>query len=128
MQDVREDARRPKTVKYSLTWRSKDGTTCSAEARGLDISTSGAGVECIREIPVDAVVQINASDASVIGECFVAHCTRRGLRYHIGLEFSEKSKSKTQMPAAKKAGAEADFYDVLQISPKAEMETVHRVF
>jgi hypothetical protein len=129
MQDVREEARRPKTVKYSLSWRAKDGTTCSAEARGLDISSSGAGVECIRDIPVDAIVQIKASDASVIGECFVAHCTRRGMRYHIGLEFSDKSKSKTQAPpAAKKADPEADFYDVLQISPKADMETVHRVF
>jgi hypothetical protein len=128
MQDVREEARRPKTVKYALTWRSNDGTTCSAEARGLDISSSGAGVECIRDIPVDAVVQIKASDASVIGECFVAHCTRRGMRFHIGLEFSDKSKGQAEKPVARKTEQEADYYDILQISPKAELETVHRVF
>jgi hypothetical protein len=128
MQDVREEARRPKAVKYSLTWRGRDGITCSAEGRGLDISSSGAGVECARELPVDAVVQIKAGDGSVMGECFVAHCTRRGMKYHIGLEFSDKSKPNAPKPAARKGEPEADHYDVLQISPKADMETVHRVF
>jgi hypothetical protein len=128
MQDVREDARRPKAVKYALAWRGCDGITCSAEARGLDISSSGAGVECSRELPVDAVVQIKAGDGSVMGECFVAHCTRRGLKYHIGLEFSDKARNPAQKPAAKRAESEADHYDVLQISPKADLETVHRVF
>jgi hypothetical protein len=128
MQDVREEARRPKNVRYSLTWRARDGKTCSAEARGLDISSSGAGVECAREIPVDAVVQLNASDASVKGECFVAHCTRRGSGYHIGLEFSDKARNQAQTPANKIPETETDYYDVLQISPKADMETVHRVF
>ena len=128
MQDIREDARRPKTVRYSLTWRGSDGTTCSAEARGVDISSSGVGIECPREIPVDAVVQVKASDSSVMGKCFVAHCTHNGLKYHIGLEFSDKPKSPPQKPIAKKTEADIDYYDVLQISPKADMETVHRVF
>lgn len=128
MQDVREETRRPKNLKYSLTWRGRDGTTCSAEGRGLDISASGVGIECPRELPVDAVVQIKASDGSVTGECFVAHCTRRGLKYHIGLEFSDKARNQAQMPAAKRTDSETDYYDVLQISPRAEMETVHRVF
>ncbi len=128
MQDVREESRRPKTTKYSLTWRGRDGVACSAEAQGVDISASGAGVECVREIPVDAVVQIKASDGSLMGECFVAHCNRRGLRYHIGLEFSARAKSQTQMPTPKRSECETDYYDVLQISPRADMETVHRVF
>src|SRR5437016_3767768 len=92
MRDVREDDRRPKSVRYSLTWRGGDGTTCSAEGRGLDISPSGVGLECSREIPLDAIVQVKASDSSVMGRCFVAHCTHSGLSYHIGLEFSEKPK------------------------------------
>jgi hypothetical protein len=44
------------------------------------------------------------------------------------LEFSDKPKSKSQTSAAKKTEPEIDCYDVLQISPKADMETVHRVF
>src|SRR5579863_2448650 len=112
MQDVREEPRRPKSTKYSLTWRSRDGSTCSADAQGLDISGSGAGVECVREIPVDAVVQLRANDGSIMGECFVAHCTRNGLRYHIGLEFSSKSKAHTQIP--KPSQTDTDYYDVLQ--------------
>ena len=128
MQDVREDARRPKSAKYSVTWRKRDGMTCSAEVRGLDISAYGAGVESAREIPVDAVVQLHAADASFMGECYVAHCTRHGMRYHIGLEFRDKARTQSQMPSAQRGESETDYYDVLQISPKADMETVHRVF
>jgi hypothetical protein len=127
MQDVREEARRPKNVKYLLSWRAANGSTCSAEAHGLDISSSGVGVECPREIQVDAVVKLNASDGSVAGECFVAHCTRRGIKFHIGLEFSEKTRQHAP-PVSRRNDPEPDFYDTLQISPKADMETVHRVF
>jgi hypothetical protein len=98
------------------------------ECRGLDISASGVGLDSPRELPIDAVVQVKASDASVVGEAFVAHCTRRGLRYHIGLEFSDKSGKQAHKPSVRKAEAETDYYDVLQISSKADMETIHRVF
>jgi hypothetical protein len=129
MQDVRGQVRRSKNVRYSLTWRALDGTTSSAEGRGLDISSSGVGLECSDELELDTIVNVNASDASVAGECFVAHCTRRGLKYHIGLEFTEAASTQAQIPVMKTANpTETDYYDVLQISPKADLETVHRVF
>ena len=128
MADVREDVRRPKNVKYALTWRGRDGVACSAEARGLDISSSGVGIECVYEIQPDTVVKVKASDAAVTWNCFVAHCTRRGLKFQIGLEFSENQTDSTRMPEAKRAESETDYYDVLQISPKADLETIRRVF
>ncbi len=127
MQDVREETRRAKTIRYTLSWRGRDGAMCATEARGLDISSSGVGVECGREIPVDVVVQIKAADGSVVGECVVAHCTRRGLKFHVGLELSDRTRTQTKANA-RKPNAEPDYYDVLQISQNADMETVHRVF
>jgi len=52
------------------------------------------------------------------------------MKYDIGFEFRDTAKSETQEPAIPKseADADADYYDVLQISPKAEAETIHRVF
>ncbi|HTS30969.1 MAG TPA: J domain-containing protein [Bryobacteraceae bacterium] len=114
-----------------MTWRGRDGITCSADAQGLDISSTGVGLECVREIPVDAVVQLKATDSSVVGEGFVAHCTRRGMRYHIGLEFTGQTRhhNGANAPASHRSTeSDTDYYDVLQISPKADMETVHRVF
>ena len=130
MQDIRGQVRRSKNVRYALTWRAHDGSARSAEGRGLDISPSGVGLECSSELEPETVVNVKASDASVAGDCFVAHCTRRGQKYHIGLEFTEKAKPQPSIPLSAKNtnSAEPDYYDVLQISPKADMETVHRVF
>ena len=129
MQDLREDLRRPYTGAYSLAWRGPDGLAVSAEARGIDISTSGIGIECQREIKPGSVVYAQARDGAVEGECVVVHCTRRGLKFHIGLELREEVETHPpKMPRTDRTQPQPDYYDVLQISPKAEMETVHRVF
>ena len=49
MDEARWDPREPKPGYYSLTWKDVDGTTHSMEASGLDISVSGAGIECSSE-------------------------------------------------------------------------------
>ncbi|HYW44995.1 MAG TPA: J domain-containing protein [Bryobacteraceae bacterium] len=112
-----------------MTWRDHDGRTHSGEGRGLDISKSGVGVECSREFKPGSIVYVQARDASVEGDCLVVHCTRRGAKYHIGLELRDEGENTAG--TRERSGTEsneADYYDILQISPKAELETVHRVF
>lgn len=132
MQDLREDLRRPQTGTYSLAWRGHDGLACSAEGRGVDISSSGVGIECSREIKPGSVVYVQARDGAVEGESVVVHCTRRGLKFHIGLELREEIETNQphppKMSRETKTTADPDYYDVLQISPKADMETIHRVY
>jgi len=139
MQNRREDLRRAQNGTYSLAWRGHDGVGYSAEARGVDVSSFGVGVECSREIKPGSVVYVQSRDGHVDGECIVVHCTRRGLKFHIGLELREEAQpentktdhtDQTNRRPTKppKAAGEIDFYDVLQISPKADMETVHRVY
>src|SRR5579859_6411919 len=90
MQDLREELRRPKNGNYSLAWRDRNGNASSVEARGIDVSKSGVGVECLRELKPGLLVYVQAKDGSVDGECVVVHCTPKGLRFHIGMEFREE--------------------------------------
>ncbi len=128
MRDGRRELRASKTGTYSLTWKDQDGLMCSAEGRGVDVSKSGIGIESLREFRPGATVHVETQDSTVKGDCVVRHCTRRGIKFHIGLEFSDEMKTRTRAPEAAKTEREADYYDVLQISPKAEQETIHRVF
>src|ERR1043166_8909962 len=129
MQELREDFRRPQTGTYSLAWRGPDGLALSGEARGIDISASGLGIESAREIKAGSVVYVQARDGSLEGGCLVVYFIRRGLKYHIGLESREEvENSPPKMSKPANPSAEPDYYDVLQISPKADLETIHRVF
>jgi len=112
----RED-RRPAAGTYSIAWALPDGFAGSAEVRSVDISPHGMRVDCPEEIPVGQQVYVHGSDLPS-RHGVVRHCTPYGDRYHIGLDFGEE-------PSAAK---DADYYEVLQINPKAEMDTVHRVY
>lgn len=129
MGEARFDARRPKGGPYSLTWRAPNSSkACSTEAAGLDISQSGIGIDCPTELKLGSIVFVQARDGSIEAECEVVHCTRHGATFHVGLEIREDNRE-TQRPAARKpAESEPDHYETLQISRKADMETIHRVF
>jgi len=128
MQEARWETRNSKMGAYSLTWRDREGLAHSAEARGLDVSKSGIGIECLREVKPGTIVYIQARDGSIGGDCVVVHCTRKGMRFHIGLELRDESEQYRGAAERGAADDEGDYYEVLQISPKAELETIHRVF
>jgi len=126
--DVRREDRSPKSTTYSICWQAEDGLTHSAEVRGVDISAAGIGVECPNPLVQGSTVYVDARDRSVVGNCTVKHCSRKGSRWYIGLEFTDKAANLGWTQGATAAPAEDDYYDVLQISPTADLETVHRVF
>jgi curved DNA-binding protein CbpA len=98
------------------------------EARGVDISKSGIGLECGRELKPGLLVYVHARDGSIETDCVVVHATRRGAKFQIGLEFRDEPTNHVRMAGGQAPDAETDYYDILQISPTAELETVHRVF
>ena len=128
MQDARWEARKPATGRYSLTWQDPDGQTSFCEATGLDLSTSGIGVECATELKAGAIVFVEARDHSVSGECEVVHSSRRGGVFRLGLEFRHELAPTEASPQAAPGDRAPDYYETLQISPKADVQTVHRVF
>jgi hypothetical protein len=129
MQDARWEPRHENTGRYSLSWKAADGQACSCDAMGLDASTSGVGVECPADLKAGAIVYVEARDGSLSGECEVVHSTRRGAMFRIGLEFRhDLTRTAAPPPRQSASSGEPDHYETLQISRKADLQTIHRVF
>jgi curved DNA-binding protein CbpA len=129
MPEARWENRQPRTGRYTIAWKDRDGNTCSVEAQGRDISTSGIGFACARELAVGAIVRIRALDGSLDRECEVIHSARHGAAYHLGCEFREDRAHDREAPAfTTLSGRKPDYYETLQISRKADAQTIHRVF
>lgn len=120
----RREPRRAYNRTYSISWRDEAGLTHSAQVQGTDISNSGIGAHCPVEVRKGTVVYIEGENGYPIGNSVVRHTTRKGTGYAIGLELDEVTK-KTQPFGADQA---SDHYEFLQISPKAQAETIHRVY
>ena len=77
-------------------------------------------------MPIDkgATVYVQAAEMGVLGDTEVRYCRREDALYMIGLSFSEEAAKTLRLPQ----GPLVDYYEVLQISPHAERETIHRVF
>ena len=132
MQEQRGDERTPRFGTYSMAWTGTDGLTYNTEARGLNISKSGIAIECHRDLPGGQIVFLQSQDGSFEGDCEVVHSTRRAGKYIIGLEFrvadlfEEQAYGRLRSPMPN--DTEPDYYEILQISPKADVQTIHRVF
>jgi hypothetical protein len=58
-------------------------------ARGINMSKAGALIETEEPIPVGSEVYILARELSLVGNATVRHCTRKGLKFRIGLHFPD---------------------------------------
>ncbi len=136
MNEARWEPRQPKSGHYAVTWRGPNSNTYATEGTGIDISSSGVGLECPVALKVGSIVFVESRDGAVEGSFEVVHCTRRGSTYHVGLEAREEEEhGEEQQHEAPRAAAspkpteeEPDYYETLQISPKADIQTIHRVF
>jgi hypothetical protein len=98
--------------------------TKAAHVEGVHISDAGIGIKSSVELYLGIAVFIQGPDGHPKGYGVARHCTRRDAGYVIGLEFDDET-SKTLKPSAEGA---VDYYELLQISPKAEPDTIHRVY
>jgi curved DNA-binding protein CbpA len=98
--------------------------TKSAEVEGIEISDGGIGFKSLVELRPGIAVFIQGPEGHPKGYGVVRHCTGCDGGFLIGLEFNEETK-KTVKPSA--SGA-VDYYELLQISPKAELATIQRVY
>ena len=118
MDEARLEPRQPKGGHYSLTWRGLNSNAYSAEGSGLDISSSGVGIECPTELKAGSIVFVQARDGSIEGSYEVVHTTRRGTKFHVGLEAREEAPEAEKPAAQRPIDAEPDHYETLQISPQ----------
>jgi len=90
--------------------------------RAIDFSKSGARVQIADPLDVGAQVYLRADSFGLMGMAKVRYCQQRLAGYVLGLELEKRG---AQMRTADDF---IDYYEVLQISPKADVETIHRVF
>ena len=107
-----------------ISWQDGNGDKRTMAARAIDVSNTGIRVESGEAIALQTDVHVRADRYGLTGETSVRHCSRRGSKYLLGLEFN----GETGAGAAEDTEAFVDYYELLQISPNAEPETIHRVF
>ncbi len=122
--ELRKESRRPIGGEVLLVWQGGNGQRQFCTVRGVDLSETGVGVESPEPLPVDAYVQVHAEHLGFSWAARVRHCRDRRSKYLIGLERSTFRPSNAQ-PAEDEF---VDYYELMQISPTAETDTISRVF
>jgi hypothetical protein len=109
---------------FSISWQTEDGITHSAEAAGVNHSPSGLALQCPVKLIPGLAAYIEARDGQITGHCAVRHCTPSGAGYLIGIQLGVSTRQNVDLPAQDLK----DYYEFLQISPKAEPDTIQRVY
>jgi len=110
-------------------------------ARLIDHSTRGLGVEVSTPLTAGSQVLVkgnlgnNGDGAHRQMRAQVRWCLsksngsyRAGLALAADVHWAEDTQQETKAEAAPEPEAEPDYYDVLQLSPKADPDTLHRVY
>lgn len=121
--NCRREPRTARSTRCSFTWKDAAGLSCFAEARFVNISASGAAVRIAVSVPPNTEVYIESPEVDLSGYAHVRHCTSDNGTFIVGLELTSDAKQSF----ARINGAN-DYYEFLQISPKAQTETIHRVY
>ena len=128
--------RQPAASQEDLTIRVKiqNGSVIEAAAKVIDISEDGVGLELSRQLSVGILVEIASPvESTDIRQPFrrvarVRWCLAAANgRYRVGLSF-EKSAEDFGRGQDASSNLEEDHYEVLQLSPNADAETIQRVF
>lgn len=123
MNDKRRKQRQLFDCSLEISWKDSQGNHHTITAQAIDVSNSGIRVEATEPIETETEVYVRAERYGLTGSTSIRHCSRRGSKYVLGLEFNPNG------PAAGDEGeAFVDYYELMQISRNAEPETIHRVF
>jgi len=121
----RRSPRRNERASYSICWQDNSSRMRSIDVESLDSSDHGIGISSPVEVPPGTTVFLESKTGSTRGYTTSRRCVFRDFEYIVGLEFDEAA-SHTNTPAS--PAADFDYYEFLQISPKAEMGTIQRIY
>ena len=107
-------------VTLSTSAESKDQRF--VRGRSIDFSKSGARVQAPEPFNVGDQVYLRADTFGLMGMAKVRYCQKRMAGYIVGLELENRGAT------MKTPDDFIDYYEVLQISPRADTDTIHRVF
>jgi curved DNA-binding protein len=124
MSDKRRKQRQLFDCTLEISWQDAQANSRTLTVHAIDLSNSGIRVESSEPIEQHTEVFVRAERYGLTGSTSVRHCGRRGSKYVLGLEFNPENAN----PDMDDAEAFVDYYELLQISPNAEPDTIHRVF
>jgi len=124
MNDKRRKQRQLFDCSLEMSWKDSQGNSHTITAQAIDVSNSGIRVEASEPIELHTEVYVRAERYGLTGSTTIRHCGRRGSKYVLGLEFNPNGAA----AAGDEGEAFVDYYELMQISPNAESETIHRVF
>jgi curved DNA-binding protein len=122
-QTKRQRDRQPVDFSVVMYWEDASGHVSSIRPQARDASEFGLCLDCAMAVPVGAQVYLDMAGYGLPAEAVVRYCVTNAERFRVGVEFSTATRQ-TMQPATQ----DVDFYEILQLSPKAEMETIHRVY
>lgn len=121
--DVRRHRRHPFNEQVEILWSTPNGHKGTVRVRGLDISEGGLRVAS--DGPFDQrLIYVCADRCGVKRTARVVRCSRDRTKYVYAFEFASEAEEADLKPAE----PFVDYYELLEISPRAEQETIHRVF
>ncbi len=118
----RQHLRVPVDYGVALFWEDSSGQVHNAQSRARDASDSGMRVESPVPIEPGTVVCMDVPSYGSAIEAIVRYCVSENRAYRVGVEFAPSR------PPSPTIDHEVDYYEVLQLSQKADLETIHRVY
>lgn len=123
MRTKRRYHREPTDFPVTLYWEDAAGKVSNLCLRALDTSESGMSLQCSQGVAPGTRVYMHSARYGFPLEAVVRYSVARGDTFRIGVEFSESTRLMVQGVAV-----DTDYYEILQLSPKADMETINRVY
>ncbi|HUA57690.1 MAG TPA: DnaJ domain-containing protein [Verrucomicrobiae bacterium] len=118
----RRHIRNPIDIAVTVYWEDSGAQVHSAQFRACNSSEGGMMLKGDEAIPQGTHVFLETQGGNPT-EALVSYCLRDGARSRIGVQFTTMAQA-----AAPAYASELDYYEVLQLNPKADPETIHRVF
>jgi hypothetical protein len=86
--DLRREDRQLCDQLMGIMWRDAAGDDKFMSAPMRDLSPSGAGLQLIEPVEVRSTVILRAEKLGIHGQGLVRYCSRQGIKYKIGVEFT----------------------------------------
>lgn len=119
----RQHERIPVNYEVVIYWEDAAGQVHSTRPRVRDASDFGLGLESGVAIAEGAEICVDSPSSGGAVAAVVRYCIAADAVYRIGIQFAGGA----QRPGDA-VHKEADYYEVLQLSTKADLETIHRVY
>ena len=131
--DKRQKDRQQVDFEVALYWENAAGQICCSRPRARDLSETGMGLDLDVELELSTRVFMDSPHSTSAIEAVVRYCVAERDRprpsadgfsiFRTGVEFVSTGQAPKQ-PAPEGV----DCYEVLQLSPNADFETIHRVY